>query len=447
MRAIVLIAFLAGVSALHKSVSSDVLRQRSLSEVTAALHEDGGADEDDETKADPTGRENDETTPEEIGAAKGAFVGFVLASAAVGAATFSVLKTRFSVTVQQESGEQSPERDSKFYNIVALAIVVLVALGMFFSVVGTVVKLNTKVAIQGPKTNVPGFEAKNVVHDRIGNPGERAFWASFAIVLQAFLGSLVCLFLRKSADVQLSVSMLTKMACRGAFAGLLATMAVEYIRLPFRNYLATEIHVPARVVVVICWVAFIALFEEVLKIGTVAFGLKRSSADQEAVSAPSIAHFIIERPREFALCGLAAGIGFACIENIPRFYEMALDQPLLDITYSFYGEAEQTDLVTEDMLRFSRVWTFIFWAMLNLQPWLTGLAAFELVKFKGPLAPMDWVSILKVVVIMHFTFDLFDRSSNGWIEGIGCSMIPYAMYKFKKSWAAAEEDGLINDRE
>jgi len=414
-----------------------------MSEVTEALE----ADPDDGEEAETT-----ETSPEELGAAKGAFAGFVLATAALGAATGFVLKTRYAVTVQhEESGEQSPERGSKFYNIVAVVVVILVALGMFFSVVGNIVTLNTKVMNQSPKTNVPGFEGTSVVRDRIGNPGERAFWASFGIVLQGFLGFLTCLYLRKSADVQLSVSMLPKMIFRVSIAGLLACMAVEFIRLPFHNYMSSEENVLGRVVAVLFWVAFVALFEEVLKIGTVALGLKRSSDDQEALPGPSITHFILERPREFALCGLAAGIGFACIENIPRFYEMALDQPLVGIVQSQWGQSSQESLVDEGMMRFSRIWTFIFWSLLNLQPWLTGLAAIELAKAKSPLAPMDWVSILKVVFILHFVFDLFDRSSNGWVEALGCAMIPYAMYKFKKSWEAVDGGSgasrLIDERE
>jgi len=261
---------------------------------------------------------------------------------------------------------------------------------------------------------------------------------------------MACLYLRKRAEVQISVSMLTKMGCRGAVAGLLSTMLVEFIRLPFHNYMKDEENAVGRVFAVIFWVAFVALFEEIVKIGTVALGLKRSSTDDEALPAASFAHFIAESPRAVALCGLAAGIGFTCIENIPRFYEVALDQPLVGITQSSFGQGSQESLVGEGMLRFGRVWTFVFWSLLNLQPWLTGLAALELAKVsgKGPIAPMDWFSVLKVVFILHFCFDLLDRSSNTFVEFIGCLTIPYAMNTFRKTWDSLDtRDGLLQDSE
>merc|ERR1719424_2481365 len=106
------------------------------------------------------------------------------------------------------------------------------------------------------------------------------------------------------------------MGCRGAFVGLLATLFVEFIRLPFHNFMQNEESAFSRVLVVLLWVGFVALAEEVLKIGSVALGLKRSEDDQEALQGSRLTHYIAESPQALAICGLAVGMGFAFVENI-----------------------------------------------------------------------------------------------------------------------------------
>merc|ERR1719379_2462997 len=124
---------------------------------------------------------------------------------------------------------------------------------------------------------------------------------------------MVCLYLRKQQDVQISTSMIMKMVCRGAVAGTIATMIVEFIRLPFHDYMLNEELVVGRVFVVLLWVGFVAVMEEVVKLGAVALGLKRSEDDSEAIPAHPLAQFIAESPQALAICGLAAGMGFALI--------------------------------------------------------------------------------------------------------------------------------------
>jgi len=202
-----------------------------------------------------------------------------------------------------------------------------------------------------------------------------------------------------------------------------------------------------RFLAVIFWVLFVAIMEEVLKIGCVALGLKRRSDDAE--SSYPVAQFIAESPRAVAICGVAAGIGFACIENVPRLYAISLEQPLVGIQQSQWGQASQEMLVDEGMLRAGRVWTTVFWCVFNIQPWLCGLAAVQLAKIsdKGPLSPKDWLVVLRFVCCIHFFFDLLDRSSSFIVEVIGCCAIPYAMYAFRKEWnSMATEDGLLGQQ-
>merc|ERR1740130_2622877 len=165
---------------------------------------------------------------------------------------------------------------------------------MFCAVVGGIVNLNNKVYGQAPKTNFPGYEGKSVAHERIDNPGERAFFAAFGLVTQAVLGAMVCLYLRKSQEVQVSTSMIMKMGCRGAAAGVLATMLVEFIRLPFHDYMLNEEIVIGRVFCVLLWVAFVVLMEEAVKIGSVALGMKRSEDDQEAIAGHGLTQYVAE---------------------------------------------------------------------------------------------------------------------------------------------------------
>merc|ERR1719375_1471307 len=101
-------------------------------------------------------------------------------------------------------------------------------------------KQNETVYDAGPKTNVPGYEGQSVVREKMLNPGERAFFASFALLAQIFIGFMSCLWLRKQQEVKLATSIIMKMGFRGAVAGVLCTFFVEFVRLPFHDYMAEE---------------------------------------------------------------------------------------------------------------------------------------------------------------------------------------------------------------
>lgn len=340
-------------------------------------------------------------------------------------------------------GAVSEQQEERLYNVGAPAAMIIMTLGMFFSVLGSIFALNKKAQDAGVKTNVPGYEGQSVAHEQITNPGERAFFGGFALILQAFIGFMICLCLRKQQEVQISNSMIMKMTCRGAIAGTLATLFVEFVRLPFHDYMQSEELVVGRVFIVLLWVGVVAIMEEAIKLGAVAVGLKRSEDDTEATSA----EWFTNNPRALAICGLAAGIGFAFVENIPRMYAASLERPLVEVSQSYGGSATEKYLIDEPTLRASRVWIFIFWGVLNLQPWLTGIAAIQYAKIvgKGPLAPTDWFNVLKMVVLIHFFFDLLDRSAHPFVEILGCCAIPYAMYAFKKQWESLD-GGLLEDQ-
>jgi len=200
-----------------------------MGDVSMALEDETNADPDEDAEGPTT------TTDEELSSAKGCMAAFVIMTAVLGAAAGFIVKKNWAVTVAHESGEQDYQRGPQFYNIIAPVVVIIVSFFMFCSVVGAAIAINTKYTNQSPKTDIPGYEGKSVVRDRIGNPGERAFFASFALVTLAFTGFMTCLFLRKSGEVQISASMIMKMGCRGFVAGGLATLAVEFIRLPFHT--------------------------------------------------------------------------------------------------------------------------------------------------------------------------------------------------------------------
>jgi len=448
MRIISVLALIVGASALQKPSYGELLKMtvksRTVSDVSLDMEDPGD-------KPDPAelsnSEQNSKTTSDELDLAKGAFAGFVILTAAVSFAIYRLAKNQLAVSVEHEDVER-PERGLLFYNKVAPVVMVVISLFMFFAVIGGVLKSNIKVDRTAPKSNFPGYEGQQVAHERMDNPGERAFFAAFGLVMQAFLGTMVCLYLRKSQEVQISTSMIMQMVCRGAVAGTLATIFVEFLRLPFQDYLKEEELVIGRVFVVLLWVSCVAVLEELLKIGVVALGLKRSEDDQEAISGHQLTRFITESPQALAICGLAAGIGFTFIENIPRFYAVALQAPLVALERSYTGNSEKF-LINEDTLRQGRLWTFCFWGLLNIQPWLTGLAAMQLAKLKAPISPMDWASVLKVVCIIHFVFDLLDRSSSPFVELMGCCMIPYAMHSFYKQYKSEGQDpsGLLVDHE
>jgi RsiW-degrading membrane proteinase PrsW (M82 family) len=441
MRTVCVLALLLGASALQKPGYGDMLRMtlksRTVSEVTMDMEDPG----DEEHLVTDSSREGtSKTTDEEMHAAKGAFAGFVILTAGVSVGVYLLQKSPLAVTVEHEDVERY-ERGALFYNKVAPAVLITMAFFMFCSVIGGVLQWNTKVDRMVPKTNMPGYEGQSVAHDRIENPGERAFFASFGLMLQAVLGTMVCLYLRKAQEVQISTSMIMKMACRGAVAGALCTMLVEFIRLPFHDYMG-EANDVNRLFSVLFWVGFMVLLEESTKIGSIALGLKRSEDDQEALSGPQLTHFIAESAQALAICGLAAGMGFAFVENIPRFYATALEQPLIEVS----GQSANA-LISESTLRSVRVWTFFFWGVLNLQPWLTGIAAMQLANLKAPISPLGWATVLKFVCVLHFVFDLLDRSTSPLVEFMGCCVIPYAMYTFHKQWKlqAAPAGGLLEE--
>merc|ERR1719161_34008 len=115
---------------------------------------------------------------------------------------------------------------------------------------------------------------------------------------------------------------------------------------------------------------------------------------------------------------------------------MTLECPLVELSADEWGEQSEAYITDESSLRAARIWTFVFWGLFNIQPWLTALASIKLAEItgKGPIAPMDWLSVLKFVVIVHFFFDLLDRSTHPLVEFLGICAIPYAMYTFKKQW-------------
>merc|ERR1719160_417047 len=167
---------------------------------------------------------------------------------------------------------------------------------------------------------------------------------------QALIGFMICLYLRKQQDVQISNSMIMMMTCRGAIAGTLCTLFVEFIRLPFHDYMKEEELVVARVCVVLLWVAVVAIMEEVAKLALAFAGLKHRDDTEPS----SIAVFLGESPQTLAICGLAAGIGFAFIENIPRMYAIACERPLAELQMSGYGgsgSSTEKALLDEETLR------------------------------------------------------------------------------------------------
>jgi len=448
MRIISVLALIVGASALQKPSYGEMfkmtVKSRTISDVTLENEEPFPQEDPSETS---DSEQNSKVTSGEMDLAKFAFAGFVILTAALGFGIYRLVQTRLAVASQNEEVE-SPERNILFYNKAAPAISIFIAFIMFFAVTGGVLKANVKVDRTAPKSNFPGYEGQQVAHERMDNPGERAFFAAFGLVLQAVIGTIACFYLRKSQEVQISTSIIMKMACRGAVAGALATMFVEFLRLPFQDYLKEEELVIARVIVLLLWVAAVAVMEEVMKIGIVALGLKRTESDQEAIPSHPLTHFIAESPQALAICGLAAGVGFAFIENIPRFYAVALNAPLVALERSYTGNTEKY-LITEDTLRSGRLWTFFFWGVCNIQPFLTGLAAMQLAKLKAPISPMDWAAVLKVVCIIHFVFDLLDRSASPFVEFIGCCLIPFAMHRFYKQYNSegADPSSLLTDHE
>jgi RsiW-degrading membrane proteinase PrsW (M82 family) len=423
MRAVALFVLLGGVSALKRPSTSDMLRMTLKSRTVSDVNLDMEVED-----AEPS-----TTTVDEIAGARWTFAGLVIIASGMAFGSYKYMKGPGAISEQQEEA---------IYNHAAPAAVITMALIMFFSVVGGVVALNAKVGTGGLKTNFPGYEGQSVAYERIDNPGERAFFASIAILTQGIVGMLICLYLRKQQDIQMATSLIMKMACRGAVAGTLATMFVEFVRLPFHDYMLNEDLVVGRVFTVLLWVGFVAIMEEVLKLVAVALGLKRDQGDAEAS--------IFENPQALAICGLAAGVGFAITENIPRMYALALQRPLAEVQFAPWGDQSESYLIDESTLRAGRVWTFVFWGLLNIQPWLTGLAAIKLsqITAKGPTAPLDFFSALKFVVVVHFLFDLLDRSAHPLVEFLGCCAIPYAMYTFKKQWESmsANGEGLLGDR-
>jgi len=448
MRTFCILALVFGASAVQKPSYGDLLKMtvksRTVSDNTLYMEDPGDQPDPSETS---DSEQNSKTTSSEMDLTKFAFAGFVILTAALSFGIFRLVKTRLAVTVENEDVER-PERNLLFYNKAAPAISIFLALMMFFAVTGAVLKANVKVDRTAPKSNYPGYEGQQVAHERMDNPGERAFFAAFGLILQAVIGIVACFYLRKSQEVQISTSIIMKMACRGAVAGTLATMFVEFLRLPFQDFLKEEEFIVARVFVVLLWVSCVAIMEEVMKIGIVALGLKRSESDLEAIPSHPLTHFIAESPQALAICGLAAGIGFAFIENIPRFYAVALNAPLVALERSYSGNSEKW-LITEETLRAGRLWTFCFWGLLNIQPFLTGLAAMQLAKLKAPIIPMDWASVLKVVCIIHFVFDLLDRSASPFVEFLGCCLIPYAMHRFYTQYKSegADPNSLLVDHE
>jgi len=420
------------------------VKSRTVSDVSLDMEDPGDVPDPTETS---DSNQNSKTTGDEMDLAKFAFAGFVILTAAVSFAIYRLVKNQLAVAVQHEDVEH-PERGALFWNKVAPAVSISIAFFMFFAVVGGVLKANVKVDQTAPKSNFPGYEGQQVAHERMDNPGERAFFAAFGLILQAVMGTMVCFYLRKAQEVQVSTSMIMKMACRGAVAGTVATIFVEFLRLPFQDYLKEEELVIGRVIVVLLWVSAVAIMEEAIKVGCIALGLKRSENDQEAISVHPLTQFIAEGPQALALCGLAAGMGFAFIENIPRFYAVALQAPLVELQRSYTGNTENY-LITEDTLRQGRLWTFCFWGLFNIQPFLSGLAAMQLAKLKGAISPMDLASILKVVCIIHFFFDLLDRSASPFVEFIGCCLIPYSMYRFYQQYKAegADPNSLLADQQ
>jgi len=244
--------------------------------------------------------------------------------------------------------------------------------------------------------------------------------------------------------------MLSSLADAGKL--LLLFFLCQVSGLPFHDFMRREENVLVRVVAVLFWIGFVAIMEEGLKIGAVALGLKRNDDDELIIPDPishRLTHYIAETPHALAICGFAVGMGFAFVENIPRYYAQALEPPLVTISAPSYfdqSEPEEIFLVSEGSLRASRVWTFFVWGLLSIQPWLAGNAAMKLSKFKAPvISPETWFSILKVVVIVHFLFDLLDRSTNAFVEAFGCLAIPYAIYTFIKLWKELEAPtGLLD---
>lgn len=454
MQTVAFLALLASVSALKRPSNADLMRMtlksRGMSDVMLDMEASADDEKDDDPKMVDATKDDEATTGakgKRVEGGRWAFGGLAISIVAMGLASSLYIKGPGAVEVQSDDGSQ--QSGWNCYNILVPIGIIFMSAFMFFSVFGSIANMNKKVDDQTPKTNVPGYEGKQVVGDAMNNPGERAFFASFALLAQVFIGFMICLYLRKQQSVQLQTSIIMKMGCRGAIAGILCTLFVEFIRLPFHDYMKEEELVVARVCVVLLWVAVVAIMEEVAKLALAFAGLKRRDDTEPS----SIAVFLGESPQTLAICGLAAGIGFAFIENIPRMYAIACERPLAELQASGYsGSSTETALLDEETLRAGRIWTFVFWVLLNLQPWLTGLAAIQFAKItnKGPIvAPMDWFNALKFVAMVHFFFDLMNRSAHPAVEFLGCCAIPYAMYTFKKQWdSLASEDGdLLDDHQ
>lgn len=340
------------------------------------------------------------------------------------------------------------------YNIAAPSCMVLLAFMVHFSTIGAIRLQNKEILNPATQMSAAGY-ASNIYFDRIDNFGERAFFASFSLVLQGCLGIVSLMALRKYWNVDMSTAMVLKYVCRGAAAGVLATMFIEFIHLPFQDNLSQNDNLVSRIFLVLFVVVFIAVIEEAAKLGGMVLGLKREmpAPGSEETGIMRYLTAVLESPHSLALAGLAAGVGFAFIENIPRLLSIAADPPLVMVQESYMGESEQLYMAEEDQ-RSVRVWVFFVWVLVNIQPFLSGLAAFKLAEHTGGakiLTPQGVVEVLKVPLLLHFLHDLLARSTSTWVLILSFAFAPLSVYLFRKEWLANAADGqshgLLQERE
>lgn len=223
---------------------------------------------------------------------------------------------------------------------------------------------------KSPRT---GFEDYSDVEE-FDDPESRGFEASAGLSITIMVSCMTVCSWRKFGDVQISRGLLCYFAVRGALQSTIIALLIEI----FAKVIIIVSLAPKNVLVYvgahILLMCVVGLAEESSKAWAVMWGTWFRLSALEAEGAPDCCQrcwrSLLETPRALMLAGMSVGFGFATLENAGYLVSVALEP----------GIKNESRIVEQ----FARIVVIFFRTIMNLHPWLSGIAAgrMALVVFK-----------------------------------------------------------------
>jgi len=297
-------------------------------------------------------------------------------------------------------------------------------------------------------------DGEDVIVHMVRHPGERAFESGNGVALSVAIGWLVMLNWRHSGMVQITLGLLALFAVRGATVSLFISVLLEISG----DIVLKEAHGDSSIrshngpdILTLCQMLVAGVSEETSKVLALICGTWICAGALSAAAVPyrflGCWRVLVESPRALMLAGLSIGFGFMTIENAGYLLTVAGTPPM-----DYRDEEDGSiDHLGGMALRVLRIVIILVRVLLNLHPWLAGIAAARIARITfgehrhtASLSGAEFLWCIWPSAMTHATYDFLILAVPGFL-GICLPPVFWGLtcWAFVLEWdkAASAEEG------